>query len=77
MTKRWSSTRSLDGQTKREASKTTRRQGKVDVLDMNEPDAGTWDEVKERLKLDRYCIHSNPHACTAPDCGCEKLFDHT
>ena len=31
MTKKWSSTRSLDGQTKREASKNTRRKSSNDI----------------------------------------------
>jgi hypothetical protein len=37
--------------TKREAAKAARRAAKVDTLDMNEPDAGAWEEVKARLGL--------------------------
>ena len=39
MTKRWSSTRSLDGQTKRGASKTNRRYSKEFVKEVLEADA--------------------------------------
>lgn len=54
MTKRWSSTRSLDGQTKREASKSSRRKEEVATLEhLRElsaapPDAG-FDNVADLL----------------------------
>jgi hypothetical protein len=54
MTKKWSSTRSLDGQTKRGASKTTRRYSKEFVKEVLEADASpneaTFDNADDLLE---------------------------
>lgn len=51
MTKRWSATRSLDGQTKRQASKSYRREFVKDILkaDTEEPEAA-FDNAEDMLR---------------------------
>lgn len=50
MTKKWSSTASLDGQTKRQASKRVRRELAADILRADrEPPEAAFDNVEDML----------------------------